>query len=360
MLDYKEILNFAPYSLSKHEKEGLLTRKLTELTLFHYENCAEYKKILDCLGFNAGKINSYYDIPFLPVSIFKELDLMSIEKSDVFKTVTSSGTSGQAVSKIYLDKITAGNQQKTLAKIVSDYIGPKRIPMMIIDSPSVITDRSKFSARGAGITGFSIFGSEKTYALNDDMSININAINAFLEKHRSEDILLYGFTFIIWQHFYSKLIELNAKVDLSGGVLIHGGGWKKLNSEAVSQSEFKRRLNTAFGLLHVHDYYGMAEQAGCVCVECELGYLHASVYSDIITRHHIDFSPCDIGEAGIIQVVSILPESYPGHLLLTEDEGVILGEDNCLCGRKGKYFKINGRLKNAEIRGCSDTYAAKF
>ena len=39
---------------------------------------------------------------------------------------------------------------------------------------------------------------------------------------------------------------------------------------------------------------------------------------------------------------------------------VILGEDDCPCGRNGKYFKINGRLKNAEIRGCSDTYAAKF
>ena len=46
--------------------------------------------------------------------------------------------------------------------------------------------------------------------------------------------------------------------------------------------------------------------------------------------------------------------------LLTEDEGCILGEDDCPCGRKGKYFKINGRLKNAEIRGCSDTYAVQF
>ena len=47
-------------------------------------------------------------------------------------------------------------------------------------------------------------------------------------------------------------------------------------------------------------------------------------------------------------------------MLLTEDEGVILGEDDCPCGRKGKYFHIHGRIKNAEIRGCSDTYAAKF
>lgn len=67
----------------------------------------------------------------------------------------------------------------------------------------------------------------------------------------------------------------------------------------------------------------------------------------------------DIREKGIVQVLSILPHSYPGHSLLTEDEGIVLGDDGCLCGRLGKYFKISGRLKNAEIRGCSDTYAER-
>ena len=43
---------------------------------------------------------------------------------------------------------------------------------------------------------------------------------------------------------------------------------------------------------------------------------------------------------------------------MTEDEGIILGEDDCPCGRKGKYFEIIGRMKNAELRGCSDTYAS--
>ena len=104
----------------------------------------------------------------------------------------------------------------------------------------------------------------------------------------------------------------------------------------------------------------MVEQTGCIYMACEYGHLHASIFSDVITRRHTDLSPCDFGEPGIIQVVSMLPKSYPGHLLLTEDEGVILGEDDCPCGRLGKYFKVNGRLKNAEIRGCSDTYASKF
>lgn len=57
---------------------------------------------------------------------------------------------------------------------------------------------------------------------------------------------------------------------------------------------------------------------------------------------------------GIIQVLSPLATSYPGHSILTEDMGLILGIDDCPCGRKGKYFRIEGRIPKAEIRGCSD------
>jgi hypothetical protein len=100
----------------------------------------------------------------------------------------------------------------------------------------------------------------------------------------------------------------------------------------------------------------MAEQTGSIYMECPFGHLHASIYSDIITRRARDFKVCSHGEKGIIQVLSPLALSYPGHSILTEDEGIILGEDDCPCGRKGKYFSVLGRIQQAEIRGCSDTY----
>jgi phenylacetate-coenzyme A ligase PaaK-like adenylate-forming protein len=352
-----EILQILPFSLNKAEKEKLLTMRLLELTKRHITNCPEYAAMMRSVGFDADRCKSYYDIPFLPVSLFKELELKSIPQEDVFKVITSSGTTGQAVSKIYLDKETAGVQQKVLVKIVSEFTGSTRMPMLIIDSPSVIKNRDMFSARGAGILGFSIFGTDKVYALNDDMEIDIPAVEAFLEKHKGKKLMLFGFTFMVWLHFYKELFRLDNKPDLRNGVLIHGGGWKKLISEAVSKDEFKMRLTDVCGICDIHDYYGMVEQTGCIYMECECGHLHASVFSDVITRRHTDFSPCAVGEPGIVQVVSVLPESYPGHSLLTEDEGVIIGEDDCPCGRKGKYFNINGRLKLAEIRGCSDTYA---
>lgn len=353
-MTFEEILNMSPYSLDVQAKDELLTSRLAELTRIHRNNCPDYKKMIKAVGFNIDDIRSYMDIPFLPVRLFKKLELKSIADEDVVKTMTSSGTTGQAVSKIYLDKSTSANQQKAMVKIVSDFAGTGRIPMIIIDCPSAVKNRTMFSARGAGILGFSVFGSKKIYALDDDMRLDVDGLTAFMERHKGERILLFGFTFMIWEHFYKELLRLRAEgtaFDFSKGVLIHGGGWKKLVSEAVGHDEFHERLEEVCGLRNIHDYYGMVEQTGCIYMECEHGHLHASIFSDVIIRRAIDFSIAEIGETGIIQVVSTIPESYPGHSLLTEDEGVIEGIDDCPCGRKGKYFRVIGRLKDAEIRG---------
>jgi len=358
----EELLQIEPYSLNKVEKGIMLTEELKKLTLFHCLNSSKYKRMMDAIGCNIENITNYRDLPFLPVRMFKELELLSVSKEEVVKTMTSSGTSGQQVSKIYLDRDTSSNQTKVLTKIVSNFIGKKRVPMLILDSSAVVKDRTMFSARGAGILGFSMFGSKRLFALDETMQLDIENIKIFLEEHKDETIFMFGFTFMVWQHFYKELVKYDYQPDLSNAVLIHGGGWKKLQSESVSPDEFKARLNKVCGINvnHVHDYYGMVEQTGTIYMECEFGHLHASNFSDIIIRRPSDFSVADVGEQGIIEVVSLLPKSYPGHALLTEDEGIVLGEDDCPCGRNGKYFKILGRIKNAEIRGCSDTYATKF
>lgn len=359
-MTFDELLEIEPYSLDKKAKERLLTERLVQLTESHKDKCKEYSDILESTSYDKSKVKTYTDLPYLPVRLFKELNLKSVSDEEVVKTMTSSGTSGQRVSRIYLDKTTSSNQQKAMVKIVNNFTGSARMPMIIVDCPSVVKDRKMFSARGAGILGFSIFGSKKIYALNDDMKLDVDSLKEFLEKYKGEKILLFGFTFMVWQYFYKELVQLKEKgivFDLSEGILIHGGGWKKLISEAVGPQEFHDSLKSVCGIDSVHDYYGMVEQTGCIYMQCEHGHLHSSIFSDVIARRPTDFSECEIGERGILQVVSTIPESYPGHSLLTEDEGIILGEDDCPCGRKGKYFQILGRLKNAEIRGCSDTFA---
>ena len=98
----------------------------------------------------------------------------------------------------------------------------------------------------------------------------------------------------------------------------------------------------------------MVEQTGSIFFECELNnYFHVSNFSEIFIRDK-NLSVINDSNSGIIQLISILPRSYPGHNILTEDVGIILGQDDCKCGKKGKYFKILGRVKNAESRGCGN------
>jgi len=345
MMDYEKWISVPPFSLCQEEKEREYAVILSELQKHHMEKCPEYKRLCLMLGEN----------PAIPVRLFKEYELKSISREDIYKTMTSSGTTGQAVSKIVLDRATAIRQSKVLSRIVSDFTGGERLPMLILDSNSVLKDRKMFSARGAGILGFSMLGRDLTYALDENMELNMPVLEQFCEKYNGRNVIMYGFTYMIWQYFYKELKKQGRKLPIKGTV-IHGGGWKKLQGQAVSPEEFDRAIKSVTDATAVLNYYGMVEQTGSIYMECTEGHLHASIFSEIEILRGEDLQPAGIGERGVIQTTSILPTSYPGHILLTEDEGELLGIDNCPCGRKGKYFKVYGRIEGAEIRGCSDTY----
>ena len=348
--------NIPAFKLKKHEKEEFLLDKLNHLTEFHLENCQEYNSLMDKFKTTSAKAKRLEDVPFLPVRLFKYIDLLSIPENKVIKTMVSSGTSGKEVSHIFLDKKTSALQIKVLSKIVSDFIGSKRLPMLVIDSRSIISNRKKFSARTVGVLGFSMFGHDVEFALNENMSINFERVKKFLDKYKNKNILIFGFTFIIWKHFINVLENLNLKLNISNGIIIHGGGWKQMKLESINNEEYKKYILNTLNISRVHNYYGMVEQTGSIYMECEYGFLHTSSFSDIIIRDHAKYKSQNIGSRGLIQLLSMIPKSYPGHSLLSEDIGEIHGVDDCKCGRKGNYFKVYGRMTNAESRGCSDTY----
>ena len=72
--------------------------------------------MMKSIGFDIKKMSSTENFPFLPVRLFKLHELKSIRNSQIIKTMTSSGTSGQQVSKIYIDKFTSVIQTKVLTK----------------------------------------------------------------------------------------------------------------------------------------------------------------------------------------------------------------------------------------------------
>lgn len=337
------------FTLSQAAKEEVLLKELSALTDHHRANCAPYQRILAASGFASA--SSVAELPWLPVRLFKTLELKSIPDDEVFKTLTSSGTTGE-VSRIYLDKAAAAEQTRRLGATLQTVLGPKRLPMLMVDSKGILTNRRSFSARGAGVLGMATFGRDHQWALDVEGDVDLDGIRAFLAKHGDQPFLIFGFTFLVWLHLYE--IARDNGLDLSNGILIHSGGWKKLVDQAVSPEEFRARLADV-GLTKIHNYYGMVEQIGTIFLEGPTGgSLYCPDFADVVVRDPETWAELPPGEPGLLEVVSTLPTSYPGHVLLTEDLGVVHGVDDG--DWPGKRFSVLGRLPRAEARGCSDTY----
>jgi len=350
-----KLLNIKQYSLNRKNKNKFFVERLNYLNNFHYNNCKEYKKILDFENFNNKKFKTLDKMPYLFTKLFKLHKFLSKSKSKIQNILSSSGTTHSSLSKIYLDKSTSAEQSRVLTKIVFFFI-KKRLPMLIIDSKDFLNQGTILNARKIGILGFSLVGKNITFALNAQNEINYENISKFLKKYQDQDFIIFGLTYVVWDFFLNKLDKSIIKYSFDNAIIIHGGGWKKMLNKSVNNITFKKYLYTKFNIKNIHNYYGMVEQPGSIFMECsQCNRLVCSNFSDILIRGK-NFEVLPHNQRGIIQVTSLLPKSYPGHNLLTEDIGIILGEDNCHCGIKGKYFEVEGRIPNAEVRGCSDAY----
>ncbi len=329
-------------------KKNSFEIKINNLTKYHFNRSKEYKQILKVLGYK-NKNTRIEELPFLTTSIFKELDLKSVSLNKIYKVFSSSGTSSQKRSKIFLDLENSISQRRVLKEIFERNFGKKRLPMLIVGkSPKNINEN--FDAKYAAILGFSIFGSNHTFLIDEDNKINLHKLENFLTQYSKNKFLVFGFTYEIYDLFINKLKK---RFNFENAILIHGGGWKKLEDKKVSNIKFKNLLYKKLNLNKIYNYYGLIEQVGSIFFECqECNNFICSEYSNVFIRNE-RLEIINQGR-GFVQLMSLLPKSYPGHNILTDDIGEIITNSKCRINHRGKSFKIYGRVEKSEIRGCSD------
>ena len=258
------IINENPYKFHSNNKKKFFFPNFLKLIKYHIKRSVDYKKIINHFNFQYNLNSNIEDFPYIPVRIFKKFNLKSINDNEVYRTLYSSGTSGTKVSKILLDKKNSKDQINILSKLTSNIIGNKRLPMLIIDQPVSKNTKNIYSARMVGITGFSIFGKDLTFAFNENMEINFNIIKNFLNKYKNQEIIIFGFTSIFWNEFIEELIKRKIKLDVPKSIIIHGGGWKKLDHKNLSNKIFKQVIQERLNSKRIINYYGMVEQTGSI------------------------------------------------------------------------------------------------
>jgi hypothetical protein len=104
----------------------------------------------------------------------------------------------------------------------------------------------------------------------------------------------------------------------------------------------------------------MVENVGVVYPDCERGNKHVPAFAEVIVRSPLSLAPVKAGKQGLLQVCSVLPTSFPGFLVLTEDMAEIIHYDGCPCGRRGTCFRFAGRVPKAEVRGCGNVESSGY
>ncbi len=359
----KNLLIGPQFAMSYEDKRELLLPLLQEQARRCAQGNSALAKQWREMGFSGKKITDYHDLPFLPVSMFKEFELATVPSTDIVRTLLSSSTTGNNPSRIPLNKVTSKRQARGLAAILKDQLGNKRRPFLVLDVPEINQPGQELTARGAAVRGIMPFASQITYALRLDgegFSLDIQAMEKFFEDHAHQEILAFGFTYLVWTEVCQALHKTGKKFDHPAMTLLHSGGWKRLTEQEVSKETFSTEVGKVFGCTsdRVRDFYGMVEQVGVVFVDCEAGHKHSPAFAEVAIRDFTTLKQVAVGETGLIQVMSLLPDSYPGYALITEDVGEMLGLDDCACGRPGLHFRFRSRVQQVEVRGCGDTVAA--
>ncbi len=365
----KELFSYGPYSLEEKVKNDLLLNSVLYELRYHHQNNPYYRRYCERKRVDLDTIDSLDELPFIPATAFKELGnlLVSVDEKDIVANLNSSATSG-IPSSVRIDKITSRRQVKALGLVIGDRLGKKRRPFFVIDVDPRYSAHRTMSARTAAVSGFLNLASSSEYLLSDEkegLHLDEKRLVGLIKELSNQPVILFGFTFVIYKEVIDKFFQKGRQLALpAGSMLVHIGGWKKLEHQKVNRETFNSRVQDVFAVRpqNVVDFYGFTEQMGVTYPDCECGWKHTPSFAEVRIRNEGDLSLVNGESSGLMELITPIPHSYPGNVILTDDIGILAPRDSapCVANRSGSRFRVIGRAIKGEPRGCGDIMAEKL
>ena len=356
------LLACEPFELDGERKDALFAEAMREAFNHHLEACEPYRRFCLASGLAPGdRPADLAGYPYLPVSLFKTHELLSVPRATITTILRSSATSG-APSTIMIDATTARRQATVSAKLIAGCLGTHRRRVLMLDEDPALTRGASLTARSAATRGFLVFASAVEYVVRRDagrLRLDLGRLIARLSECAAsgEEICLAGFTSVVHGEVVQALTERGIRLALSpASAVAHIGGWKRLEDRKVTRRQFLDDVCRTLGVVpgRVFDFYGFTEQMGLVHGSAGLEPKRVPVYSEIVIRDSRTLERAPDGEAGLIELLTPLPHSYPGIAVLTDDIGRVVQRGTDDRGGSGTTFEVLGRAGRAEPRGCGD------
>jgi phenylacetate-coenzyme A ligase PaaK-like adenylate-forming protein len=302
-----------------------------DLFRFQAQNNKVYSEFLHHLGRDVSSVRKVTEIPFLPVSLFRNHRVVTGEWVPQAH-FTSSGTTGGATANHYV-KDTA-LYRESFMKGFTHFYGDISEYTLLALLPSYL-ERDGSSLVYMANTLIKESGSELSgFYLN-----NYDDLIAVLPRVRESGrkAMLLGVTYALL-----NLAERYSP-DLSDFIVMETGGMKGMRRELVRE-ELHGILNHSFGTDKIHSEYGMTELLSQAYSKGEGRFLTPPwmkvLAGDINDPLALSAAPGSSGTVNIIDLANVWSCAF------------IATSDLCRLHSDGS-FEITGRYDNSDIRGCN-------
>ncbi|MEM9325132.1 MAG: acyl transferase [Bacteroidota bacterium] len=299
------------------------------LELFHYQWAENtiYREFCNSLYKNPANTRKLHEIPFLPISFFKNQRVTSGSWSPqlLFK---SSGTASTRRSIHYVKDLDfyLKNTRRcfeyfygTLSRFSIKALLPSYQEQ---GESSLIAMVDYFMQKAPQGSGYFLRNHE---ALKDEL----------LAPSETQPLLL-GVSFALLD-----MVE-GGNISIGGSIVMETGGMKGRRKE-ITRKELHEQLQSGFGVASIHSEYGMSELMSQAYAKSQ-GILQFPPWAGVLIRDVNDpFSYVEAPRTGGVNVIDLANVDTCGFI-----ETMDLGRKN-----DENRFEILGRFDNSDIRGCN-------
>lgn len=313
-------------------EEDFLTACL-ETFRFQYENVEIYRKFVDYLKIDPQNVNELAKIPFLPIEMFKNHQILNKNISTELY-FQSSGTTQMNLSKHFI--ADQNIYQESIYKSFDQFIGKPEdfiflglLPSYLEKQNSSLIYMVDYLMKKSGKTenGYFLYNHEDLFKLLNDL--------------KDKKVILFGVSFALLDFLdYCNTNSQTLKPSDTLTVIETGG--MKGRKEEMTKDELLQILQEGFKTDKIYSEYSMTELLSQAYSLGENIYQCPNWMRILVRNAEDPFNYEKEGRTGAINIID-LANIHSCSFIATQDLGKIMGDK----------FQVLGRIDHSDIRGCS-------
>ncbi len=329
---------FQSFSQRKFEKMAI--------SIFQYQaqHNRIYNKYISSLGVIPEQVVSMFQIPFLPIELFKTQKVLTVQSeklSGARKKITptlflSSGTTGMVRSKHFV--FDTNLYEQSFSKAFELFYGDIKKYYLLSFLPSYYSNKNSSLLYMANKLMKRSEKKECRFYKKNEADRLIKTIQQLLKKNKK--VILLGVSNALLDLELNNSLKIARK---SKNLVVMETGGMKGRKEEVTRAELHKILCNKFGVKKIHSEYGMTELLSQAYSKGD-GIYQCPPWMRVLIRDANDpFSYLADGRTGAINIIDFA-NLHSCSFLATQDVGKLQSKNT---------FEVLGRLDNSDLRGCS-------